>query len=179
MTEGGPGPEEAERVRGYLLAQGTKYSWEELWPRIVGTRAALIDSLAGVSDEQGNWEPGTGEGEEAWGITQIVRHVISAGDSTLSSTEALANGKRPPERAPDDLKHKTLSDLMPDLIDSSERLATIRSRVPNEPNMTETSPHNFFGELTSKAWFLFLRVHDTDHLNQINAVKEMDGYPTG
>ena len=68
---------------------------------------------------------------------------------------------------------------MPDLIDSSERLATIRTRVPAEPNMIETTPHSFFGELTSKAWFLFLRVHDTDHLNQINAVKEMDGYPTG
>ena len=111
-------------------------------------------------------------------ILPIVRHVISAGDGTLSSTEALANGKRPTERTPDNLEHKTLSALMPDLIDSSERLATIRTRVPAEPNMIETSPHSFFGELTSKAWFLFLRVHDTDHLNQINAVKEMDGYPT-
>jgi hypothetical protein len=35
----------------------------------------------------------------------------------------------------------------------------------------------FFGPLHCKAWYLFQRVHDIDHANQINAVKEAPGYP--
>ncbi len=177
QNTGGPGAEEAEKVRGYLLAQGRKYTWGQLWPRIMGSRAALVESLAGVSDEQGNWEPGRGTGEEAWGITQIVRHVISAGDGTLASAEALANGSNAPERDSPDHDNLTLSELMPLLLDSSENLATMRKRVPENPNMELTAPHSFFGELTCKAWFLFIRVHDTDHLNQIATIKDTAGYP--
>lgn len=177
QNTGGPGAEEAEKVRGYLLAQGRKYTWDQLWPRIVGSRATLVESLAGVSDEQGDWEPGSGTGEEAWGITQIVRHVISAGDGVLASTEALANGNVAPDRTSPNLDNLKLSELMPLLLDSSEHLATMRKRVPENPNMELTSPHSFFGELTSKAWFLFIRVHDTDHLNQIATIKDTDGYP--
>ena len=34
-----------------------------------------------------------------------------------------------------------------------------------------------FGDLHARAWHLFQRVHDLDHMNQIAAVKQDDGYP--
>ena len=34
-----------------------------------------------------------------------------------------------------------------------------------------------FGELHARAWFLFQRTHDLDHVGQIEAIKAADGFP--
>ena len=49
--------------------------------------------------------------------------------------------------------------------------------LPEPPSYVPTSPHGFFGELHGRAWFIFQRVHDIDHANQVNAIKETEGYP--
>ena len=39
------------------------------------------------------------------------------------------------------------------------------------------SPHPFFGDLHARAWYLFQRVHDQDHAQQVLTNKTIDGYP--
>ena len=173
MQTQGPDRVEVEQVRSYLFAQTQKYSWDDLWPRVVGVRVALIEEIAGVSDEQADQLPATDVKEGgAWGITQIIRHVITDGYKTLSTIESLANGIEVSRRPASELSgRETLSELVPFLLDSSERLSTVRKWISGQPDLESTAPHMFFGELPCKAWFLFLRLHDTDHLNQIKALK--------
>ena len=173
MESNGPDRVEVEQVRSYLFAQTQKYNWDDLWPRVVGARVALIEEIAGVSDEQAARLPGTDIGEgDAWGIAQIIQHVIIDGYKTLSTIESLANGIEVSRRPASELSgREALSELVPFLLDSSERLTTVRKWIPDQPDLESTAPHMFFGELPCKTWFLFLRLHDTDHLNQIKALK--------
>ena len=174
MQTNGPDRVEVEQVRSYLFAQSRKYSWDDLWPRVVGVRVALIEEIADVSNEQADQlpDPDVG-GESVWGIAQIIRHVIIDGYKTLSTIETLANKIEMSKQPSIELsEHETLSELVPFLLDSSERLTTVRKWIPDHPDLESTAPHVFFGELPCKAWFLFLRLHDTDHLNQIKALKK-------
>jgi hypothetical protein len=173
MQTQGPDRVEVEQVRSYLFAQTQKYSWDDLWPRVVGVRVALIEEIIGLSDEQADQLPGTDiEAEGDWGIAQIIRHVISDGYKTLSTIETLANRIEVSKQLGVELSGcEALSELVPFLLESSERLTTVRKWIPDQPDLKSTAPHMFFGELPCKAWFLFLRLHDTDHLNQIKALK--------
>ena len=173
MQSNGPDSAEVDQVRSYLLAQTQKYSWDNLWARVVGVRVALIEEITGVSDEQAAQLPGTDFGEESdWGIAQVVQHVITDSYKTLSTIESLANGIEVSRRPVSELSgRETLSALVPFLLDSSERLTTVRKWISDLPDLESTAPHMFFGELSCKEWFLFLRLHDTDHLNQIKALK--------
>ena len=173
MQSNGPDRAEVEQVRSYLFAQTQKYSWDNLWARVVGVRVALIEEVTGVSDEQADQLPGTDFGEESdWGIAQVVQHVITDSYKTLSTIESLANGIEVSRRPVSELSgRETLSALVPFLLDASEDITTVRKWIPDQPDLESTAPHMFFGELPCKAWFLFLRLHDTDHLNQIKAVK--------
>ena len=173
MQSNGPDRAEVEQVRSYLFAQTQKYSWDNLWARVVGVRVALIEEITGVSDEQAEQLPGTDFGEESdWGIAQVVHHVITDSYKTLSTIESLANGIEVSRRPVSELSgRETLSELVPFLLDASEHLTTVRKWIPEQPDLESTAPHMFFGELPCKAWFLFLRLHDTDHLNQIKTLK--------
>ena len=173
MQSNGPDRAEIEQVRSYLFAQTQKYSWDNLWARVVGVRVALIEEITGVSDEQAEQLPGTDFREESdWGIAQVVHHVITDSYKTLSTIESLANGIEVSRRPVSELSgRETLSELVPFLLDASEHLTTVRKWITEQPDLESTAPHMFFGELPCKAWFLFLRLHDTDHLNQIKTLK--------
>ena len=59
MESNGPDRVEVEQVRSYLFAQTQKYSWDDLWPRVVGVRVALLEEIASVSAEQADQLPAT------------------------------------------------------------------------------------------------------------------------
>ena len=103
---------------------------------------------------------------------KVVQHVITDSYKTFSTIESLANGIEVSRRPVSELSgRETLSELVPFLLDASEHLTTVRKWIPEQPDLESTAPHMFFGELPCKAWFLFLRLHDTDHLNQIKTLK--------
>ena len=59
---------EAQRVRSYLLAQGEKYAFTDLWPRLIKARLEVIAAVDGVSQEQADF---TFDSEE-WSIAEVV-----------------------------------------------------------------------------------------------------------
>ncbi len=63
------------------------------------------------------------------------------------------------------------------LVEHSVRYTSLLERLPPSPNYSMTSSHGAFGELNSRSWFLFERVHDTDHVKQLGEVMSVDGYP--
>ena len=166
---------ENERVRGYLVAQAGRHDWPALWPRVVGPRTELLAEIASVSEEQASFKPAADD----WSIRECVEHVLRVSRGTLALIEGLAEGKPPDQGAgaPSDRDGASLAELRARLAEHSSRYAGLLGRLPAAPDLELTAPHRLFGELNSRQWFLFQRLHDTDHLGQIRAVKEAAGYP--
>lgn len=170
---------EQERLRGYLLSQGEKYSWLELWRRVTPARMDLLSALDDVTEEQAAFTPAPDD----WSIAEVATHIASSSRSVAATVQALAIGERPPGRVavepPRAPVEATIAELREDLLESGQQFAGLSGRLPEPPNMDATAPHAFFGDLTCKAWYLFQRVHDGDHMQQIEAVKQAPGYPGG
>lgn len=166
---------EEQRIREYLVDQAGKRDWISLWPRMIAERGALLQLIDGVSDEQADWSPG---GDE-WSTRQIVEHVLTVSRNTLQLIEDLAAGRAKDERE-ERLAAKMPSSfqrLRSHLVEHSVKLASLPERLPGMVNLTMTSPHSNFGELNAREWFLFNRIHDTDHRKQIETIQAADGYP--
>lgn len=172
--------EERDRIRSYLLGQAERYDFLDLWPRVMAQRAAFLQSLEGVTEEQAAWEPATGEGEEAWGILQVARHLLRSTQNVMAIIEATARGETAPKDPPGTRSEApaALADVRRALIEQSEDFAMLRRRLPEQPNLEVTVDHAFFGPLNCRAWFLFQRIHDTDHMRQVEALKTSEGFPS-
>jgi hypothetical protein len=167
--------EDDQRVRGYLVSQAEKLDWIELWPRAMAERGALLQAIDGVSDAQADWSPGPDE----WSIRQIVEHVLTGSRQRLQLVEDLAAGRAEDEREPqpEAAMPSVFARLRLHLTEHSVKLASLPERLPPMVNLEMSSPHGNFGELNSRAWFLFNRIHDTDHLQQIEVITGANGYP--
>ena len=64
------------------------------------------------------------------------------------------------------------------LIDISLEFAALPGRLPVPADLETTTQHAMFGPLNSRAWFLFQRIHDTDHVNQLAALRITEGFPS-
>lgn len=167
---------EYDRMHSYYVTQGERYSFAELWPRASKARLQLLDSLEGLSDAQGAFDPGGGD----WSIKEVAHHILNSSRNVRRTVAALAAGMapgasdvEPPREATDAPMDELREGLRDDGIAWTVMIAGLEPRPPGEP----TSPHPMFGELGARAWYLFQRTHDLDHMNQIEAVKQAEGYP--
>lgn len=169
---------EFARLQGYLNGQGERNSHSEIWPRAVKARMELLDCLAKVTDEQAAWAPSA----EDWSIKEVALHILNSSRSVRRIVQALSTGETAdssgiePPRKTTDASVVELSDQLRD--DGIEWTVAI-SALPQTPPLEPTANHSMFGDLHARAWHLFQRVHDLDHMNQIEAVKQADGYPAG
>jgi uncharacterized protein (TIGR03083 family) len=165
-----------QRLVSYLEHQAKKDV-----PRIVELieeqRGRLLALLDGVTDEQAAFRPGA----DQWSITDVLRHVIAAEEGVARIVESLARGVVPDgsralgSQIPDE--GQSLSALI-------ERLRAARAGLlervrgwPASPDLTSTYDHPFFGPLNCKRWVAFQRLHDADHIGQLEQVKAAAGYP--
>lgn len=162
-----------ERVRAYLLALSERESWLELWPRVLGARVELIDLLHRLTPEQATYRPAP----EEWSILDAATHAAEVAWGVLATVERLGGATAPtPAPLPAAGPH-TAERLRLDLVRNAIALSTVPQRLPERPPLEPTAPHMFFGELHCKAWFLFQRVHDQDHVGQIRTIQSAPGYP--
>ncbi len=172
---------EIDRVSSYLLAQGEKYSWIQLWPRVVDARIDFLDTLNRVSAEQAAWKPGPDD----WSIEEVAQHVLDGSRRNADMIHNLSFGREPnlgpqgigaidPAQRAADLDWP---DLVNALLDDSRTFGNVIDGLPEPPSYEIRPSHPYFGPLHSRAWFMFQRVHDLDHVNQVNEIKETEGYP--
>lgn len=175
---GAHAPSERDRAIGArMAAESVQLDWLTAWPRVVRARADLLDAIATLSRTQAAWRSHDAE----WSIEQVIRHAQNSSRDVLRVIEALAAGHpaarrtRPgelPEEAPesfDVLRHEFLA--------HSVHFAALPGRLPATANETLTAAHARFGELNCRAWFLFQRVHDGDHTQQIARIRATAGFP--
>ena len=164
-------PDEARRtVVSYLTHQGKK-DVSAVVEVIERERRRLLDLLADVSQEQAEFAPAPGQ----WSIREIVEHVVAAERGVLAIIARLAGVAAPPEQAP--AAGRSLAELRQHLSGVRAQLMALAKRIPETVALDAKDDHFFFGPLNWKEWLAFQRVHDGDHIQQIETIQRSPSYP--
>ncbi len=166
--------EDQQRIRGYLLSQGEKYSWFELLPRVLDTRVQLLQAIEGLTEEQARMRSSADD----WTVLEALDHAVSVADSTLRNVERLALGEpdSPMYQEPGQPSTpRSLAELRQALLANTAALVALPARMPETPPLEPRATHFMFGDLHCKAWFIFYRVHEVDHVGQIRNIREALG----
>lgn len=165
-----------ERVVSYLVHQATKEA-AGLRALIERERTRLLGLLEGLSEAQASWTPQP----DQWSVKEVLRHVLAAERNVIEVVTSLAagvipEGKRETGRQDPD-ESATLGDLVERLREERQRLLAFLRSLPPSADLSVTFPHPFFGLLNCKGWVAFQRVHDGDHIGQIESIKAAEGFP--
>jgi len=167
-----------ERLVSYLGHQASK-DVPVLVELVEEQRARLLGLLDGVSEDQAAFRPAP----DQWSIADVLRHVIAGEEGVARIVESLARGVVPEGRRV--IGSQTPEEGQP-LAALVERLCAARADLlarvrgwPASPDLTATFDHPFFGPLNCKGWLAFQRLHDADHIGQLEQIKAVEGYPGG
>ena len=162
--------EEESRIHSYLLSQGQKYSFMELLPRVIKARLVLLDEVNGLDQNSADFIVS----ETEWSISEILHHVSISEIRVRNLIQSLTEGNEvdtlnidPPREA----AVKSLDIQIEELTHGLVQWCIMAETLPKYAPVNFTAKHGFFGDLHAGAWFLFQRVHDLDHANQVKSVK--------
>jgi hypothetical protein len=164
-------PDEArETVISYLAHQGRK-DVPAIAEVIERERDRMLDVLADVSPGQAIFTPSAGQ----WSIRDIVEHVVAAERGVVEIIARLAGVDAPTSGPP--AAGRSLPELREHLAAVRAQLLTVAKEIPSDAALEAKHEHFFFGPLNWKEWLAFQRVHDGDHLQQIEAIRGSPSYP--
>jgi uncharacterized damage-inducible protein DinB len=166
--------EERERVRSYLIAQAGKLPLRDLVEKVRADTAPLRDAARAIPAERFAQPPADGE----WSAAQVWDHILAMNEQGASAIASIiASGAVP--------------GLVEDVIDGSvdarftdgeacyrayaERRSAFLDGVleaKGDEHLDVKLRHPVFGDLNWREWLLFMRVHDLDHLRQLQAIAE-------
>lgn len=173
--------DEIDRVRKFLLQEALE-PFSQLVPKLAGAREELLRTLDGVSEDQAAFRPGTGEGEETWGIAEALRHIASVEAIMADRIRQLGSG-RPLELRPtypgymEDVETRRLSELVEAINRSRAALLAAVAAIGGHERLDTVDSHRRFGDLNCRGWLVMHGLHEQDHARQIEKIKRMDGYP--
>ena len=164
-------PDEARQtVVSYLAHQGGK-DVSAIAAVIERERRRLVDVLAEVSPEQAEFAPSAGQ----WSIRDVVEHVAAAERGVVEIIARLAGVTAPPQGPP--AAGRSLAELRQHLSGVRAQLLGLVEGLAQDANLEAKHEHLFFGPLNWKEWLAFQRVHDGDHIEQIEAIRGAPSYP--
>jgi hypothetical protein len=164
-------PDEArETVISYLAHQGRK-DVSAIVKVIERERRRLVDVLAEVSPEQGEFAPSAGQ----WSIRDVVEHVVAAERGVVEIIARLAGVAAPP--AGPSAAGRSLAELRQHLAAVRAQLLGLVEGLAEDASLDAKHGHFFFGPLNWKEWLAFQRVHDGDHIDQIESIRRSPSYP--
>lgn len=165
---------ERERVRGYLIAQAAKLSLPDLVAKVQSDARPIEAVARSVPAERFRERPGA----EDWSAAEVFAHIVDMTEHGADAIESVIDGKAVPRRIEDQLIAAVRSDTRTaeDFWRAySDRRAQLYARVLDargDEHLDVTIQHPLFGPLNWREWFLFMRVHDLDHLRQMQTVAE-------
>ena len=135
---------------------------------------ALID---GMTEQQAAFKPDA----ETWSVIEVLHHVAESHRSLARRCAMLARGEALPDiesvgglakEAP-----ATLKETRTELEAAQGEMRAFVDSLSAESNTGPTLAHPWFGPMNCIEWPVFQRVHDGDHINQIEQLKSAPGYP--
>ena len=168
--------EEFSRIQNYLNAQGAKHTHSEISERVIQARLELIDTLNDVSEIQSKWN----SEENEWSVNEISVHLLKSSRNVRNTVIQLSQNLETDTsniEPPRESTNLTIDEIIIQLREDSIEWSSVILSLPTEPPLEPTTSHSVFGELHARAWHMFQRLHDTDHMNQIKSVKKTLGFP--
>ena len=162
--------DEQQRIRGYLQAQGAKFSPPEIVEKVQQAMRDLRAAALLVPPQRFAQRPGPDD----WSGNEVLAHVVAAGRYFGDAIVALASGAPPAARAggrgnegaPPRPAEEWLETL------ETDRAALFARVLTADPhaNLAGTVDHPFFGPLNWRETLLFMRLHDLDHAGQLKQI---------
>jgi hypothetical protein len=173
--------DEIDSVRAHLL-RVSEQPFVALRPPLEAAHNGLLAALEGVSEQQAEFTPAVGEGEDAWGIAEVLRHIASVEVIMADRVRQLGSGQPLHLQATyPGFMESVETRRLPELIDIVGRsygtLLGAVSEVEGHERLDTNDTHRRFGELNCRGWVAMHTLHLQDHTRQIGKIKAMGGYP--
>jgi len=166
-----PDPE-AQRIRSYLVTQANRLTIPELVEKMTADALQLRDAAAAVPPADFNDRPGADE----WSAAEVLTHVLEMTERGAESIEGILDHGAIPPRMADQISGETRSGLQTaaDYWQAfTARRELLYARVlgaSGDEHLEIPITHPNFGPFSWREWLLFMRVHDLDHMRQLQAI---------
>jgi hypothetical protein len=166
--------EEIQRIRSYLVTQANKLSIPELVEKVRRDSLPLRDGAASVPPERFAERPTSND----WSAAEVFTHILTMTKHGARAIEGIIAHGAPPPRVTDVITHetraglRTADDYWQAYIARREPFYARVLQARGDEHLDVKITHSTFGELNWREWLLFMRVHDLDHIRQLQALAQ-------
>jgi hypothetical protein len=163
---------EAERVRGYILTQANKLSLPDLVAKVRTDTAPLREVAAAVPPARFHERPGA----EDWSAAEVFTHILDMNDIGIASINGVLDTGAVPATIRDLMTAgsrdglETAADYWAAYQGPREALLARVLEAKGDERLDVKITHAIFGPFSWREWLLFMRVHDLDHMRQLQAI---------
>jgi hypothetical protein len=164
--------DEDQRVRGYLLTQANKLSIPDLVTKVRTDTAPLRDIAAAVPAQHFTERPSSGD----WSAAEVYTHILDMNERGARAIEGILDQGTLPAPISDTMTGGTRAGLAGAeqywQVYSVRREALLARvlRATGDEHLELEIVHNQFGPFSWREWLLFMRVHDLDHMRQLQSL---------
>lgn len=164
--------DEFARVRGYLVAQAAKLSLPDLVEKVRRDSLPIWDAAASVPATRLSERPAT----EEWSAIEVLTHVLDMNEKGATAIEGIIAVGVAPETIRDQIRRvggaapATVESFRTPWTNRREQLYERVERARGDEHLDVSITHHMFGPLNWREWFLFMRVHDLDHMRQLQGI---------
>ena len=158
---------EFERIRGYLQAQGAKLSPEEIIAKVEAAMVDLRAAAGAVPASRFSERPAP----EEWSGNEVMAHVVDAGRHFGDQIIAILDGLDTPAARPSSMAERRTAGEWSTILtkDRAELFDRVRKSDPTA-RLDQLIEHGMFGLLSWRSILLFTRLHDLDHVGQLQKI---------
>jgi len=158
---------EFARIRGYLQAQGAKLSPDDIIAKVKAAMADLHAAAGALPAARFTERP---EPEE-WSGNEVMAHVVDAGRHFGDQIIAILDGRAQPASRPSSMTERRTAAEWSAIItaDRAELFDRVR-KADAQARLDQLIEHGMFGPLNWRSILLFTRLHDLDHVGQLQKI---------
>ena len=163
---------ENDRIRSYLIAQAAKLTIPELVEKVRTDGAQLKDAAAAIPASRFRERPA----EADWSAAEVWTHVLEMTEHGADSIEGILTSGTRPMQSRDIISGKTreglttAEDYWNAYVSRREPLYARVLEAAGDEHPEIKMTHPMFGDFTWREWFLFMRIHDLDHVRQLQSI---------
>ena len=160
------------RVRNYLIAQANKLSIPELVEKVRKDTAPLQAVGAAVPKDHFTERPSADD----WSAAEVYTHILDMNERGARAIEGILDHGTLPPPISDTMTGGTRANLTnaeqywQTYSARREALLERALRASGDKHLDIKITHSQFGALSWREWLLFMRVHDLDHMRQLQTL---------
>ncbi len=163
--------DEVARIQGYLRTQAAKLTIPQLVDKLRTDAQPLRDAASALPEERFHERPGAGE----WSAAEVWTHVLDMSEHGSAAVLAMIAGDRPTQvsdriSGAERTRLRGPEDYWREFESGRERFYAQVLKARGDEHLDVVLVHPTFSALNWREWMLFMRVHDLDHLRQIQAI---------